>query len=75
MEKIELLKIMREGLKRLSESEVMRDDYRYVQLYEDFVTMRSRGMKYREAARMLAREYHIGRATVERVISRLSGEC
>lgn len=72
---MELLKIMREGLKKLSDCEVMRDDYRYIGLYEEFQNMRSAGLKYREAVRQLAKEYHIGRATVERAVKRLEGEC
>lgn len=75
MKKVELLKILREGLKMLSESEVMRDDYKYIGLYEEFQNMRRVGLKYREAVRMLAKEHQMGRATVERVISRLEGEC
>lgn len=75
MKKVELLKIMHEGLKKLSESEVMRDDFRWVKLYEEFQMMRARGLKYREAARMLAKDYRIGRATVERIVRRLDGEC
>ena len=75
MKKVELLKILREGLKRLSDCEVMRDDYRYIQMYEEFVNMRKTGLKYREATRLLAEDYHIGRATVERIIKRLEGDC
>ena len=75
MKKVELLKLLREGLKMLSESEVMRDDYKYIGLYEKFQNMRDMGLKYREAVRMLAKEHQMGRATVERVISRLEGEC
>ena len=75
MKKIELLKIMHEGLKRLSECEVMRDDFRHVKMYEEFQTMRENGLKYREAVRMLAEDHKISRATVERIVSRLSGEC
>ena len=75
MKKVELLKILAEGLKMLSENEVMRDDYRYVPMYEAFMNMRSSGVKYRSAVRMLAEEYRIGRATVERIIKRLEGDC
>lgn len=75
MKKVELLKILCEGLKMLSRCEVMRDDYRYVGLFEEFQNMRSVGLKYREAVRRLAEDYNIGRATVERIISRLDGEC
>lgn len=75
MKKIELLKILAEGLKRLSESEVMRDDYRFIRMYEEFVAMRRNGLKYREVVRILAEDYHLGRATVERTIRRLDGDC
>lgn len=75
MKKVELLKILREGLKKLSQCEVMRDDYKYIGMYEEFQNMRVAGVKYREAVRELAKEYQIGRATVERVISRLEGDC
>lgn len=75
MKKIELLKIMHEGLKKLSECEVMRDDFRHVKMFEEFQVMRENGLKYREAVRMLAKDYDISRATVERIVSRLSGEC
>lgn len=50
MEKVELLKILREGLKMLSKCEVMRDDYKYIGMYEEFENMRDMGLKYREAA-------------------------
>lgn len=75
MKKVELLKILREGLKMLSKCEIMRDDYRYISMYEEFQNMRRVGIKYRVAVSMLAKEYHIGRATVERAIKRLEGEC
>ena len=75
MKKVELLKILREGLKMLSKCEVMRDDYKYIGMYEEFKNMRDMGLKYREAVRRLAKEYHIGRATVERAIKRLDGDC
>lgn len=75
MKKIELLKIMHEGLKRLSECEVMRDDFRHIKMYEEFQTMRENGLKYREAVRILAKDHKISRATVERIVSRLSGDC
>lgn len=75
MKKVELLKILREGLKMLSDCEVMRDDYKYIGMYEEFQHMRSMGLKYREVVRQLAEDYHLGRATVERVIRRLEGDC
>ena len=59
----------------MSRNEVNRDDWRFVPMYEEFLEMRQKGVKYREAVRMLAEEYRVSRATVERAIRRLEGEC
>ena len=75
MKVVELLKIGGEMLKLMSRNEVNRDDWRFVPMYEDFQEMRDKGVKYREAVRMLAEEYRVSRATVERAIRRLEGEC
>lgn len=74
MKVVELLKVCHPALKTLSDNEVSRDDWRYVDLYEEFVQMRSLGVKYVEAVRMLAEDYGVGRATVERVVARLGKE-
>lgn len=75
MKVIELLKIGGEMLKLMSENEVNRDDWRFVPMYEEFKEMRDKGLKYREAVRMLAEDYHVSRATVERAIRRLEADC
>lgn len=71
MKVVEFLKISTEMLKLLSKNEVNRDDWRFVKMYEEFVNMRKLGVKYREAVRLLSIDYHIGRATVERILKRL----
>lgn len=75
MKVIELLKLGGEMLKLMSENEVNRDDWRFVPMYEEFQEMREKGVKYREAVMMLAEDYHISRATVERAIKRLDSDC
>lgn len=75
MKMIELLKIAAEMLKLMSKNEVKRDDWRFVPLYEEFQEMRDKGVKYREAVRMLAEDYRVSRATVERAIRRLERDC
>lgn len=75
MKVVELLKIGGEMLKLMSENEVNRDDWRFVPMYEEFCEMRSKGMKYRECVKMLAEDYHVSRATIERAIKRLDVEC
>lgn len=75
MKRYEALKLVGGTLKMLSDFEVNYDDWRYVPLYEEFREMRDKGVKYREAVRMLSEDYHISRATVERAIRRLESEC
>ena len=75
MKVIELLKIGSEMLKLMSQNEVNRDDWRFVPMYDEFQQMRKNGVKYREAVRMLAEDYHVSRATVERAIKRLESDC
>lgn len=75
MKRYEALKLVGGTLKMLSDFEVNYDDWRFVPLYEEFQEMRDKGMKYREAVRMLAEDYHISRASVERAIKRLESDC
>lgn len=75
MKVVELLKIGGELLKVMSQNDVMRDDYRYVGLYEEYQMMRDNGMKHIVAIKMLSEDYCISPRTVERVIKRLGSEC
>lgn len=75
MKRYEALKLVGGTLKMLSDFEVNYDDWRFVPMYEEFREMRHKGVKYREAVRMLAEDYHISRATVERAIKRLDSDC
>ena len=75
MKVIELLRIFREPLKMMSESDVMRDDWQYVDMFEQYVTMRKCRVKYREVIRVLSYEYKVSKSTVERIIRRLSKDC
>lgn len=75
MKRYEALKLVGGTLKMLSDFEVNYDDWRFVPMYEEFQEMRDKGVKYREAVRMLAEDYHVSRATVERAIKRLDSDC
>jgi len=63
MKVVELVKISSEALKMMSENDVMRDDWRFVPMYEEFQAMRKNGLKYRECIRLLSEDYHVSRAT------------
>lgn len=75
MKVIEMLKLVCETLKVMSKHDVMRDDWRWIPMYDEFKNMRSTGLKYKECIRMLAEDYNVSRATVERAIRRLDSEC
>lgn len=75
MKVVELLKIGGELLKLMSANDVLRDDWRYVSLYEEYQMMRENGLKYIAAVKMLSEEYCISTRTVERVVKRLGRGC
>lgn len=75
MKVIELLKIGGELLKMMSRRDVMRDDYRYIPMYEEYHNLRTNGVKHIVAIRMLGEGYGVSTRTVERIIKRLNAEC
>ena len=75
MKVVELLKMGAEMLKLMSHHDVLRDDWKYVRLYEEYQSMRTNGQKHAAAISMLSEDYRISTRTVERVIKRLGGDC
>lgn len=75
MKVVELLRIGRELLKTMSLNDVMRDDWKYVSLFEQYQSMRDNGLKHHAAITILSQDYGISTRTVERIISRLRSEC
>ena len=75
MKVTEFLKIASPILSAMERNDIMRNDYRYLQTYEDFLNMRSHKVKYRTAIRILAKENNISDRTLERIFKRLSKEC
>ena len=75
MKVYEMLKLGSETLKTMSRHGIFRDDYRYVDAYEQFRNMRDLGVKYDTALAILAKERHISRRTLQRAFKRLSKEC
>lgn len=71
MKVVELLRIGSELLKVMSENDVKRDDYQFVKMYHEYQHQRRMGVKYREVIRMLAEEYHVSTASIERTVRRL----
>ena len=75
MKAVELVKISSEALKMMSKHDVLRDDWRFVPMYEQYQHMRSLGIKYRACIRTLATDHHVSQATIERALRRLSRNC
>lgn len=75
MKVTELLKIGTSMLYIMSQNGIMRDDYQYLQAYEDFLQMRKNRVKYRVAIKLLAEDHNVSERTMERIIKRLSQEC
>lgn len=71
----ELLRIGERVLEIMSRNNIMRDDFKYLKAYEEFQNMRYNKVKYRSAIKMLADEYNVSERTLERIFSRLSGDC
>ena len=62
-------------LKMMSENDVKVDDWQYVEAYEQFLNMRSSGVKYDNAITELANEKHIAKRTLQRAFKRLMKDC
>ena len=75
MKVVELLKIGGELLKLMSKHDVLRDDYRYVPMFEEYQNLRRNGLKHHAAITMLSNEYHVSTRTIERIIKRLKCDC
>lgn len=74
MEAIEFLKISRELLKRMSSFGLRCDDYKHVELFEEYMEMRYKGEKVDYILCVLSRKYKMSESTIKRVVKRLSGE-
>lgn len=75
MKVIEFLKFSTSMLKMMSENDVKVDDWQYVEAYEQFLNMRSSGVKYDNAITELANEKHIAKRTLQRAFKRLMKDC
>ena len=75
MKVIESLKLGREMLKLLSKKGSKVTDWQYVELYEEFTSMREQGMKVRGIAMELSERYGIAVSTLFKIVNRLSKDC
>lgn len=74
MEVVEFLKMSRELLNKMSKFDLKRDDYKHIEMFEEYARMRCRGEKVDYILRVLSEEYGMSESTIKRVVKRLSGE-
>ena len=74
MKAVEFLKMASEMLKRMSVCDLQRDDYKHIDMYEEYVGMREKGHKVDYILAMLSERYGMSESTVKRIIRRFSRE-
>jgi hypothetical protein len=74
MKVVEFLKMGREFLKLMSSFDLKRDDYQYIELYEEYARMRCEGEKVDYILNFLSVKHKLSESTIKRVIKRFSKE-
>ena len=68
----ELLEMVAELLKRMSELDIRIDDYKHVAMCREYNELMAKGEKKEYAREMLAKKYKLSQSTVFRIVNRLS---
>lgn len=71
MTAFELLKILREPMKRLSDCDIKIDDYRHIDMYLEFKEMEQKKEKKEYIKSILATKYSMSESSVKRIVRRL----
>ena len=74
MKGVDLIKINRVGMELMSKIDLRTSDYKYLELYETYLTMRGQSEKVAYIIAHLASLYHISESSVKRIVRRLSRE-
>jgi hypothetical protein len=75
MKIIEVLKFNRELIKNLRRAGIRLEDADYVELYNDYANMRSKGEKVSYIVVVLSQRYHVCERKVYDLIKRFRAEC
>lgn len=68
---IDLVKFCREIMKRLSKNDIRMDDYRHVEMLDDYKQLVENGHKKEYVIAVLMEKYKLSESTIRRVINRL----
>ena len=72
MEAYKLLFLVKDLLKSMSEIGIKMDDYKYIDLCQEYNELITKGEKKEYARAILSKEYSVSESTVFRIISRLN---
>lgn len=70
----ELMKISMEMLKMMSKCGIKTDDWRHLEMLDEYHSMRENCEKFRYIMAYLSEKYRMSESTVKRIIKRLSGD-
>ena len=68
---IDLVRYCREMLKRLSEADIRLEDYRYVEMCDEYCNLVEGGYKKEYAIAVVTEKYGVSESTVRRAVKRL----
>ena len=74
MKVVELVKISIETLKMMSKHDIKLNDWKHIEMFEEYLDMRRNREKFRYIMAYLAEKYKISESTVKRIVKRLSEE-
>lgn len=72
MEAYKVLFLIRDLVKSMSEVGIKMDDYRYIEMCQEYSELIAKGEKKEYARAILSKKYSVSESTVFRIISRLS---
>ena len=72
MEAYKMLFLLRDFMKSMSELGIKMDDYKYIDLCEEYNELVSKGNKREYARAVLSRKYSVSESTVFRIITRMN---
>ncbi len=72
MKAVELLKLGESLLKVMSSFGLRPEDWKYIAMYDEYQSLRGRGMKYAYVMAELSEKYGISESTLKRIVRRFS---
>jgi Mn-dependent DtxR family transcriptional regulator len=72
MEALDFLRLVEKMLKKMSDCDLRIDDYKHIEMYEEYARMRQNGEKVDYILRFLSDKHKLSESTIKRIVRRLS---